>query len=98
MDQHDSRTLQGYQILGQAELSRGHLAEAADAWKHVLADKFDPTMAAETAEMLTEAAGRIYARGTGPVQTRAWPKRRATRPGGRWHRNALPRRADNGRR
>ena len=59
MDQHDSRTLQGYQILGQAELSRGHLAEAADAWKHVLADKFDPTMAAETAEMLTEAAGRI---------------------------------------
>jgi cytochrome c-type biogenesis protein CcmH len=57
MDQHADRTVQGYQILGQAELSRGHLAEAGDAWKHVLAEKFDPTLAAETAEVLTEAAG-----------------------------------------
>ena len=57
MDPHADRTVQGYQILGQAELSRGHLAEAGDAWKHVLAEKFDPTLAAETGEVLTEAAG-----------------------------------------
>jgi cytochrome c-type biogenesis protein CcmH len=57
MDPHAPRTVEGYQILGQAELSRGHLAEAGDAWKHVLAEKFDPTLAAETGEVLTEAAG-----------------------------------------
>jgi cytochrome c-type biogenesis protein CcmH len=58
MDPHSERTLQGYQILGQAELSRGHLPEAAAAWKHVLAVKFDPMLAAETAEVLTETAGQ----------------------------------------
>jgi cytochrome c-type biogenesis protein CcmH len=57
MDPHAPRTVEGYQILGQAELSRGHLTEAGDAWKHVLAEKFDPTLAAETGEVLTEAAG-----------------------------------------
>jgi cytochrome c-type biogenesis protein CcmH len=59
MDPHAPRTLQGYQILGQAELSRGHLPEAAAAWKKVLADKFDPTLAAETAEVITETNGAI---------------------------------------
>jgi cytochrome c-type biogenesis protein CcmH len=59
MDPHADRTLQGYQILGQAELSRGHLPEAADAWKHVLDVKFDPTLGAETAEVMTEVAGKI---------------------------------------
>jgi cytochrome c-type biogenesis protein CcmH len=58
MDPHSERTLQGYQILGQAELSRGHLPEAAAAWKHVRAVKFDPMLAAETAEVLTETAGQ----------------------------------------
>ena len=59
MDPHAARTLEGYQILGQAELSRGHLPEAAAAWKKVLAEKFDPTLAAENAEVLTETAGSI---------------------------------------
>ena len=59
MDPHADRTLQGYQILGQAELSRGHLPEAAAAWKHVLDVKFDPTLGAETAEVLTEVSGKI---------------------------------------
>jgi cytochrome c-type biogenesis protein CcmH len=59
MDQHAPKTLEGYEILGRAELSIGHLPQAADAWQHVLADRFDPTMAAETAEILTEVAGKV---------------------------------------
>jgi cytochrome c-type biogenesis protein CcmH len=57
MDPHAPRTLEGYQILGQAELSLGHMPEAAAAWKKVLAEKFDPLLAAETGEVLTEIAG-----------------------------------------
>jgi cytochrome c-type biogenesis protein CcmH len=59
MDPHAPKTLDGYEILGRAELSLGHLPQAADAWQHVLADRFDPTMAAETAEILTEIAGKV---------------------------------------
>jgi cytochrome c-type biogenesis protein CcmH len=33
------------------------LPEAIDAFQHVLADRFDATIAAETAEMMTEVAG-----------------------------------------
>jgi cytochrome c-type biogenesis protein CcmH len=57
MDPHAAQTLRGYEVLGNAELSLGHLAEAAAAWQHVLADRFDPTLAVETAETLTEDAG-----------------------------------------
>ena len=59
MDPHADRTIEGYQLLGQAELQRHHLPAAADAWKRVLAEKFDATLAAETAEVLTEASGKI---------------------------------------
>ncbi len=59
MDPHSPKALEGYEILGRAELSLGRLPEAADAWQHVLADRFDPTLAAETAEVLTEAAGTV---------------------------------------
>jgi cytochrome c-type biogenesis protein CcmH len=57
MEPHADRTLQGYEILGKAELELGHLPEAIDAFQHVLADRFEPTIAAETAEMMTEVAG-----------------------------------------
>ncbi|MEJ0048079.1 MAG: c-type cytochrome biogenesis protein CcmI [Rhodospirillales bacterium] len=59
MDPHAPRTLEGYEILGRAELTRGRLPEAAEAWKTVLADRFDATLAVQTAEVLTEAAGKI---------------------------------------
>jgi cytochrome c-type biogenesis protein CcmH len=59
MDPHDEKALRGYEILGNAELSLGHLPEAASAWQHVLADRFDPTLGAETAEVMTETAGRV---------------------------------------
>jgi cytochrome c-type biogenesis protein CcmH len=57
MDPQSPRTLDGYMILGRAELSRGQLPEAATAFQHILDVRFDPTLAAETAEVLTQAAG-----------------------------------------
>ena len=59
MDPTQPRTQEGYQLLGRVELERGHLAAAGEAWKVVLAHHFDPTLAAETAEVLTEASARI---------------------------------------
>jgi cytochrome c-type biogenesis protein CcmH len=59
MDPHADRTLEGYEILGRAELTRGRLPEAAEAWKIVLAQKFDPTLAVQTAEVMYEAANKM---------------------------------------
>jgi cytochrome c-type biogenesis protein CcmH len=42
-----------------AEASRGRLNEAADAWRTALATRFDPTIAAEVAEAITESQGHI---------------------------------------
>lgn len=50
---------QGYVLLGNAEASRGHLAEAARAWGTALNAGFDPTLAVETAEAMTETAGKV---------------------------------------
>ena len=49
MEPHAAHTLEGYEVLGRAELSRGRLPEAAAAWKVVLADQFDATLAVQTA-------------------------------------------------
>jgi cytochrome c-type biogenesis protein CcmH len=57
MDPDADRTLEGYIILGQAELKRGHLPQAAEAWNRVLAKHFDPTLGMETAEVMYEIAG-----------------------------------------
>lgn len=59
MDPNSPRTMEGYEILGRAELTRGHLPEAAEAWKTVLAQKFDPTLAVQTAEVMYEAAQKM---------------------------------------
>jgi cytochrome c-type biogenesis protein CcmH len=59
MDPTAERTLEGYTILGQAELKRGRLDQAAAAWQHVLAQHFDPTLAVETAEVMLETAGHM---------------------------------------
>jgi cytochrome c-type biogenesis protein CcmH len=59
MDPADERTRKGYIMLGNAELKIGQLPEAAEAWKKALASKFDPTLGAETAEILTDSAGRV---------------------------------------
>jgi cytochrome c-type biogenesis protein CcmH len=59
MDPKDATTRQGYVLLGNAEASRGNMPEAAAAWGTALAAHFDPTLAVETAEAMTEAAGHV---------------------------------------
>jgi cytochrome c-type biogenesis protein CcmH len=59
LDPRGEQAHQGYILLGNAEASRGRLAEAADAWRTALAMRFDPTIAAEAAEAITEAQGHV---------------------------------------
>ena len=59
MDPRNEQTRQGYLLLGNAEASRRNMPAAAAAWRMALEAKYDPTLAAETAEALTEAAGRV---------------------------------------
>ncbi|HEY2618152.1 MAG TPA: c-type cytochrome biogenesis protein CcmI [Acetobacteraceae bacterium] len=59
LDPHGEQAHQGYVLLGNAEASRGRLQEAADAWRTALTMRFDPTIAAEAAEAITEAQGHV---------------------------------------
>jgi cytochrome c-type biogenesis protein CcmH len=59
LDPHSEQARQGYVLLGNAEVSRGRLSEAADAWRTALATRFDATLAAETGEAISEAQGRV---------------------------------------
>ncbi len=59
LDPHSDQALQGWRILGQAEAARGRWAEAAQAWRHSLDARFDPTIAAEAAEAATRAEGHV---------------------------------------
>ena len=45
--------------LGKAEYSRGHLDAAAAAWKTVLDKSFDPGLAADEGEVLSEENGFV---------------------------------------
>jgi len=51
--------VEGYGLLGKVEYSRGHLTAAADAWKIILAQKYDPGLAADVGEVLSEASGKV---------------------------------------
>jgi cytochrome c-type biogenesis protein CcmH len=59
MDPSQDRTRQGYMMLGNAELSVGDLPAAADAFQTALKARFEPSLGAETAEVLTEVAGHV---------------------------------------
>ncbi len=59
LDPHTDQARQGYILLGNAEANRGQLQAAADAWRTAIATRFDPTIAAEAAEALTEVEGRV---------------------------------------
>ena len=59
MDPKSDSAREGYVLLGNAEASRGNMPAAADAWRTALAAHFDPTLAVETAEAITEAAGHV---------------------------------------
>ncbi len=50
---------QGYLLLGNAEASRGRLAEAAAAWRLALRAGFNPGLAAQAAEAQTQADGKV---------------------------------------
>ena len=59
MDGHTETARRGYVMLGRAELSLGHLPEAADAWRRALAQRFEPELGAETAEVISEEQSRV---------------------------------------
>ncbi|MBS0562033.1 MAG: c-type cytochrome biogenesis protein CcmI [Proteobacteria bacterium] len=59
LDPKSDKAREGYILLGNAEASRGNMAGAAAAWGTALDAQFDPTLAAETAEAMTEAAGHL---------------------------------------
>jgi cytochrome c-type biogenesis protein CcmH len=59
MDPGAERTREGYVLLGKAELSVGDLPSAADAWRKALAARFEPTLGAQTAEVISDAAGYV---------------------------------------
>jgi cytochrome c-type biogenesis protein CcmH len=59
MDQTSDLARQGYIILGNAEDSRGHLAEAAVAWRRAVAVRFDADLAALAAEAQTRVEGHV---------------------------------------
>ena len=61
IDPHSEQSRQGYVLLGNAEASRGRLQDAADAWRTALTVRFDATLAAETAEAITEVNGKVTA-------------------------------------
>jgi cytochrome c-type biogenesis protein CcmH len=59
LDPHAESTRQGYLLLGNAELRLGHLPETADAFRHALEIRFDPSLGAETAEVITELESHV---------------------------------------
>ncbi len=59
LDPGSAKARQGYILLGNAEARLGNMPQAAAAWQKALANRFDPTLAAETAEALTEANGHV---------------------------------------
>lgn len=59
IDPRSEQARQGYVLLGNAEASRGRLQQAAEAWQTALAVRFDPTLAAEAGEAITEVNGQV---------------------------------------
>jgi cytochrome c-type biogenesis protein CcmH len=50
---------QGYILLGNAEAGRGHIGEAAAAWRMALQASFIPALAAQAAEAQMQADGKM---------------------------------------
>ncbi len=59
LDRHSEQARQGYLLLGGAEARRRDMTAAAEAWRTALGIRFDPTLAVETAEAITESQGRV---------------------------------------
>lgn len=59
VDPHSAQGRQGFIVLGNAEIRRGHAKAGADAWRTALAVAFDPTLAAMTGAAIAEAEGKV---------------------------------------
>ena len=59
MDPKSPKARQGYILLGNAEARLGDMPGAAQAWQTALDAEFDPALAVETAEAITEANGKV---------------------------------------
>jgi cytochrome c-type biogenesis protein CcmH len=59
LDPTTEQARQGYMLLGNAEASMGNMPAAAQAWRTALGARFDPTLAVQTAEAITEGQGRV---------------------------------------
>jgi cytochrome c-type biogenesis protein CcmH len=59
LDPKSDKARQGNILLGDAEARLGHMHQAANAWQSALDVQFDPTLAVETAEAMTEAKGHV---------------------------------------
>ncbi len=59
LDPQSETARQGYVLLGNAEDSLGHLPQAVAAWRQALAIRFEPGLAALTAEGQTQIDGKV---------------------------------------
>jgi cytochrome c-type biogenesis protein CcmH len=59
LDPHSARAREGYILLGNFEDRLGNLPAAADAWHKALEARFDPMLAAQTAEAITRLTGTV---------------------------------------
>ncbi|MBU6498633.1 MAG: c-type cytochrome biogenesis protein CcmI [Rhodospirillales bacterium] len=59
LDQGSPTARQGYVLLGNAEVSLGHLKEAIAAWRRALSSGFDAQLAAEIAEAQSRLDGGV---------------------------------------
>lgn len=55
----DPKWFEGYVLLGKIEADQGHYPEAIQAWKQALHQHYDPTLAAQTAETMTQKDGHV---------------------------------------
>ena len=59
LDPKSEQARAGLVLLGNVEDQRGNLPGAAEAWRRALVSRFDPTLAAQTAEAISRVAGRV---------------------------------------
>jgi cytochrome c-type biogenesis protein CcmH len=61
LDPRTEQARKDFELLGSIEAGRHNSAAAAAAWSKALAVRFDPTLAAETAEAMANAEGHVTA-------------------------------------
>lgn len=59
LNPQDPKRIEGYLLLGRIEAQQNHIHEAIQAWKAALTLHYDPTLAAQIAEMMIEKNGQI---------------------------------------